>query len=149
MRRTRFDEEACPIARVTDLLGDWWTPLVLRELLYGRSRFDQIQDRLGISRPILSQRLRRLESEGMVVRERYQDSPPRHEYRLTAKGEASWEVVAALWRYGSDWFFTPEGAPGELYDSTTGRAILPQVVDANTGKPIARATARIRSRTRG
>ena len=145
MRRTRFDEESCPIARVTDLLGDWWTPLVLRELLYGRSRFDEIQNRLGISRPILSQRLRRLETEDMVQRVQYQESPPRYEYRLTAKGEASWEVVAALWRYGSDWFF-PEGPPGELYDSTTGQTIMPHVVDGNTGKPIERATARIRAR---
>ena len=147
MRRTRFDEEACPIARVTDLFGDWWTPLVLRELLYGRTRFDQIQKGLGISRPVLSQRLRRLEAEDMVQREQYQDSPPRYEYRLTAKGEASWEVVAALWRYGSDWFFPAGGPPGELYDKTTGRTIVPQVVDANTGEPIRRATARIRARS--
>ena len=146
MRRTRFDDEACPIARVTDLLGDWWTPLVLRELLYGRTRFDQIQEQLGISRPILAQRLRRLEAENLVRREQYQQSPPRYEYRLTAKGEASWEVVAALWRYGSDWFFPPSGPPGELYDSRTGITIKPQVVDANTGEPIARATARIRAR---
>ena len=145
MRRTRFDEEPCPIARVTDLFGDWWTPLVLRELLYGRTRFGQIQAQLGISRPILAERLRRLESEGMLQRKQYQESPPRYEYQLTAKGEASWEVVAALWRYGSDWFFA-EGAPGELFDKTTGRTILPQVIDANTGEPIARTTTRIRAR---
>lgn len=149
MRRTRFDEEPCPVARVTDLLGDWWTPLVLRELLYGRSRFDDIQDRLGISRPILSQRLRRLEAEDLVRRRQYQDSPPRYEYRLTAKGEASWEVLAALWRYGSDWFFPPDGPPGELYDSTTGREIVPQVIDANTGEPITQLTARVRARAGG
>ena len=54
MRRTRFDDWDCPIARVTDLMGDWWTPLVLRECFYGRRRFDEFVDALGIPRPVLS-----------------------------------------------------------------------------------------------
>ena len=66
MRRTRFDEASCPIARTTDLLGDWWTPIVLRELLLGRRRFGEIQERTGISKAILSARLKRLEAEGIV-----------------------------------------------------------------------------------
>ena len=45
MRRTRFDHNVCPVARTSDLLGDWWTPLVLRELLLGNRRFARIQDR--------------------------------------------------------------------------------------------------------
>ncbi len=148
MKRTRFNEDSCPIARVTDLLGDWWTPLVLRELLYGRSRFDDIQDRLGISRAILTQRLRRLEDEGLVERSQYQGAPPRFEYLLTDKGADSWHVFAALWRYGSDWFFA-DGPPGELYDTATGSEIRPQVVDTATGRPINRAQTRIRARAVG
>ena len=68
MRRTRFDEWPCPIARATDLVGDWWTPLVLRELFAGRSRFDDIQAELGCSRAVLTKRLNRLVDEnGQVV----------------------------------------------------------------------------------
>jgi DNA-binding HxlR family transcriptional regulator len=147
MRRTRFDDAACPIARVTDLLGDWWTPLVLRELLYGCTRFDHIQRRLGVSRAVLSERLRRLEAEGVLVRTPYQDNPVRYDYRLTPKGEAAWGVLAALWRYGSDWFFADEGGPpGELYDTETGEAVEPQIIDRCTGEPISPDTTRIRAR---
>ena len=46
VRRTRFDDVACPIARTTDLIGDWWTPLVMREAFYGRRRFDEFQSTL-------------------------------------------------------------------------------------------------------
>jgi DNA-binding HxlR family transcriptional regulator len=144
MRRTRFDGEVCPIARVTDLFGDWWTPLVLRELLYGQSRFDEIQDALGISRAILTQRLRRLEDEALLRRVPYQDNPPRFEYLLTDKGEAAWDVLAAMWRYGSDWLFAGGTAPGELYNLQTGETIRPRVVDENSGEAIERTTTRIR-----
>lgn len=147
MRRTRFDEASCPIARVIDLLGDWWTPLVLRELLYGRTRFDDIQRRLGVSRAVLTERLRRLEAEGVLVRTPYQHNPVRYDYRLTEKGEAAWGVLAALWRYGSDWFFGDGGPPGELYDKETGEPVEPAVIDRKTGEPISRATTRIRART--
>jgi len=72
VRRTRFDEWPCPIARTTDLIGDWWTPLVLRELFSGRSRFDDIQEALGCSRAVLTQRLNRLIDEGMLVKVPYE-----------------------------------------------------------------------------
>ena len=55
MRRTRFNRNYCPIARTTDLLGDWWTPLVLRELVLGNQKFGSIQESLEISRPVLTE----------------------------------------------------------------------------------------------
>lgn len=146
MRRTRFDQASCPIARTTDLFGDWWTPLVLRELLYGRSRFDQIQQRLDISRPILTQRLRRLEEEGMVTRRPYQEAPERHEYELTPKGEAAWGVLAAMWRFGSDWLFPGAGPPVELFDRSTGRAVVPAVFDESTRAEIDHTRVGVRAR---
>lgn len=60
MRRTRFDDWPCSIARTTDLLGDWWTPLLLREAFYGARRFDDFVERLGIGRNVLTERLKRL-----------------------------------------------------------------------------------------
>ena len=67
-----------------DLLGDWWTPLVLREAFYGIRRFDEFQQELGIARNTLSERLRRLVEAGLLERHRYCERPPRDEYRLTA-----------------------------------------------------------------
>jgi DNA-binding HxlR family transcriptional regulator len=147
MRRTRFDDALCPVARTTDLLGDWWTPLVLRELLLGRQRFNDIQERTGMSRAILSRRLERLADEGVVVRAQYEDSPPRFEYRLTAKGVALWEVVAAMWRFGDDWLFDESpGAAVQLVDKRTGDEVRPRVVDEATGEPLDLASTRVRSR---
>lgn len=147
MRRTRFDDAHCPVARTADLLGDWWTPIVLRELLLGQHRFNDIQERTGMSRAILSARLKRLEDEGVVERRQYEDTPPRHEYHLTDKGRALWEVVAAMWRFGDDWMFDASpGALVELVDRRSGEPIRPRVVDERTGEPINLAETRVRLR---
>ena len=147
MRRTRFDRNDCPVARTTDLLGDWWTPLVLRELLLGNRRFSRIQSRLGMSRAVLATRLRRLEEDGVVERRPYQEQPLRHEYHLTAKGRSLWEVIVVMWEYGDSWLFD-EGARIELIDSRTGDAIRPRVIDESTGRPLDLETTRVRARSR-
>ena len=133
MRRTRFDDWPCPIARTTDLIGDWWTPLVLRELFAGRSRFDDIQAALGCSRAVLAQRLDRLVDEGMLVKVPYEEHPPRFDYRLTDKGRAFWDVLAAMWRWGSDWLWDGDEPPVVLVDRETRAEIRPLVVDEATG----------------
>ena len=66
MRRTRFDDAPCPIARTADLIGDWWTPMVMREAFLGRRRFDEFQQALSLSRGVLAQRLARLVDEGLL-----------------------------------------------------------------------------------
>jgi DNA-binding HxlR family transcriptional regulator len=135
MRRTRFDDWPCPIARTTDLIGDWWTPLVMREAFAGKRRFDEIQAALDAPRAVLTARLNRLCDEGMLERVAYQERPVRYEYRLTAKGLAFWDVLAAMWRWGSDWLW-PEGTepPVVLKDRETGAVIRPVVVDEHTGE---------------
>ena len=147
MRRTRFDNAECPVARTADLLGDWWSPLILRELLFGRRRFAEIQESLEISKGVLAQRLKRFEDEGIVERRPYQDHPPRDDYVLTEKGTALWEVMVAMWRYGDDWLFDGDGAPIELFDKRTGVEIEPRLVDAATGEPLDKASTRIRLRS--
>jgi len=133
VRRTRFDEWPCPIARVTDLLGDWWTPLVLRQAFRGQRRFDDIQEALGIPRAVLAQRLGRLVDEGVLVKVPYEEHPPRYEYRLTDKGRALWDVLAAMWRFGDDWMFDDGANPLALVDQETGAEVRPLVVDEATG----------------
>lgn len=146
MRRTRFDNALCPVARTADLLGDWWSPLILRELLFGRRRFAELQEALEISRGVLAQRLKRFEDEGVVERHRYQERPPRYEYHLTDKGSALWEVMVAMWRYGDEWLFD-DGAPVELVDKRTGEALEPVLVDARSGEFLDRASTRVRVRS--
>jgi DNA-binding HxlR family transcriptional regulator len=137
VRRTRFDDWPCPIARTTDLIGDWWTPLVMREAFSGRRRFEEFQSALDAPRAVLTARLNRLCEEGMLERVEYQSNPPRFEYRLTPKGMAFWDVLAAMWRWGSDWLW-PEGqeAPVVLKDRETGETVAPLVIDEHTGQPL-------------
>jgi DNA-binding HxlR family transcriptional regulator len=136
MKRTRFDDSICPIARTTDLMGDWWTPIVMREFLVGPRRFDQLQERLGVSRATLTQRLERLVQEGMLEKRQYQPNPPRFEYLMTEKGLAFWDVLAVMWKFGEDWLFGEAGPKVALKDRETGRRIKVAVVDSETGVPL-------------
>ena len=147
MRRTRFEDAPCPIARTTDLMGDWWTPMVMREAFFGRKRFDEFQEALSLSRGVLAQRLTRLVDEGLLRKRRYQDRPPRDEYVLTEKGMDFYPVLAAMWRFGEDHLW-PEGEanPLELVHRESGDTIRPLVVDEHTGAAIDVRKLRVRGR---
>ena len=70
----------------------------------------------------------------MLERVAYKQSPVRYEYRLTDKGRAFWDVLAAMWRWGSDWLWPGEtGSPVVLKDRQTGRVVRPLMVDEETG----------------
>lgn len=149
MRRTRFDDAACPIARTVDLIGDWWTPIVLREAFMGRRRFEDFQQALSLSRGVLAQRLSRLVEEGMLEKRQYQERPPRYEYVLTQKGREFYPVLAAMFRWGSDWLWQDEGGPEvELFDRESGRTVQPRVVDEPTGEAIDVRRIGLRARER-
>jgi DNA-binding HxlR family transcriptional regulator len=150
MRRTRFDDSPCPIARTTDLVGDWWTPMVLREAFLGRRRFDEFQRALDLSRGVLAQRLHRLVEEGLLEKRPYAQRPPRCEYVLTEKGRDFYPVLAAMWRFGADWLWDDDQEPPlELYDRQSGRPVRPRVVDEATGIPIDVRNVRVGSRRPG
>src|SRR3954453_1825356 len=109
--------------------------MIMRETFYGRRRFHEFQSSLEIPRAVLTARLKRLCDEAMLQRVEYQQSPPRYEYRLTDKGRAFWDVLAAMFRWGSDWLWDDaKGAPVVLVDSETGHEVRPMVVDEHTGK---------------
>lgn len=134
MRRTRFDDWDCPIARTVDLLGDWWTPMVVRSSFLGARRFEQFTEQLGIPRNILTERLSRLVQVGVLEKILYQERPPRFEYRLTEKGVALYDVLVSMHQWGLDWFEWPEGPPVELVDRTSGRRLEPMLVDRGSGE---------------
>jgi len=92
----------CPIASTLDLIGDKWTLLILRDMLFGARRFsDFVTAAEGIRRNILADRLKRLAEHGLVVRVAYQDNPPRFHYRLTPKGAALLPVIQELAKWGA------------------------------------------------
>ncbi|WP_417727116.1 winged helix-turn-helix transcriptional regulator [Roseovarius sp.] len=91
----------CPILRATNAMGDQWSILILREFfLEGPRRFQDLQDMLGLSPNTLSNRLKKLESAGILARRTYSANPPRSEYVLTETGRALGPVMGALRQWG-------------------------------------------------
>jgi DNA-binding HxlR family transcriptional regulator len=109
----------CSVAQCLEAIGEWWTPLLIRDLFIGVSRFDGFQSRLGISRNILTERLNRLVELGVVERVPYQQHPERYDYRLTEKGADLWLVMTAMREWGDRWA-APHGAPLEVVHRSCG-----------------------------
>ncbi|MDL9947240.1 helix-turn-helix domain-containing protein [Gordonia sp. ABSL11-1] len=103
MRRATFTEMNCSVAQTLEIIGEWWTLLIIRDALFGVTRFDEFSNRLGIARNVLTQRLDALVEHGVMVKEPYQDKPVRYDYRLTDKGRDLWTVLSALRQWGDKW----------------------------------------------
>src|SRR5580704_10402018 len=89
MRWNRLEEEACSVARTISVIGDRWTLLILRDCFLRVRRFEEFQARLGITRPLLASRLRKLVKDFVLAKVPYQQRPLRYEYRLTEKASIS------------------------------------------------------------
>ncbi|CAN5710687.1 hypothetical protein BH23CHL3_BH23CHL3_04940 [soil metagenome] len=111
-RTTKQDSLWCPVARTAELIGNKWTPLILRDLSEGQRRFSQLERSLqGISPKTLSERLKRLEEAKILTRRCYPEVPPRVEYALTPKGDALMPVIESMRQYGRRWLPDEECAP--------------------------------------
>jgi DNA-binding HxlR family transcriptional regulator len=119
-----------------DLLGDWWTPLVLREAYYGIRRFDEFQQELGIARNTLSDRLRRLVDEGLMEKQLYTSEPKRYEYLLTDKGQDFYGVIVAMSHWGDTWLSGEAGPPVILHHESCGNDTHAEVVCAACGEAL-------------
>jgi DNA-binding HxlR family transcriptional regulator len=136
MGRTSFAKWPCSIARAMDVIGDQWTPLILREAFYGYRRFDEFQQELGIARNTLTDRLRMLVDSGLMTRQAYQSDPVRYDYLLTGMGRDFFPVLAALARWGDQWLAGEDGPPTEFHHARCGHATHAEVVCAECGQPL-------------
>jgi DNA-binding HxlR family transcriptional regulator len=110
MQRTNFGDMACSIARTLDVIGEPWSPLVLRDIWAGFTRFEQIQADLGISRKVLTERLNHLVERGVLERRPY-DRRPRYEYVLTEKGAELVDLLIVMAAWGDKWLAGQAGPP--------------------------------------
>lgn len=124
------------MARALDVIGEWWTLLIIRDALRGTTRFDDFQASLGIARNVLSVRLRRLTENGILERVAYQERPVRHEYRLTTKGRELFPVLAALMRWGDQWTATEGGPPVLLHHDSCDNDTEPVLSCSHCGEPL-------------
>lgn len=139
MKTKSFSGMRCSIAGALELIGDRWALLVIRDLSLGLSRYDDLRASTGIPAATLSARLKHLAASGIVERVRYQDHPPRDDYRLTPKGRDLWKVSVALREWGDRWDASGFGQPAiEMVDRQTGRPLILALIDAETGEVVPR-----------
>ncbi len=134
--RKRFDDMNCSVARALDLLGEWWTILIIREALAGTRRFEDFQQRLGIARNILTSRLRKLTDQGVLERVAAQEGGRRKVYRLTRKGQDLLPVLVALMQWGDRWIAGPGREPLRLVERASGLGIARVTVQNLYGRTL-------------
>lgn len=127
----------CSIANALAVVGERWSLLALREIMFGVRRFDQIAKNTGASRDILTTRLRSLVAAGVLERHQYETRPPRYEYVLTEAGQALNTVLLALMEWGDK--YVTEGEPPTVWRHSCGEELHSKTVCASCGQELTRA----------
>lgn len=135
MERKSFSDMDCSVAQCLEVVGEWWSMLVVRDVFLGVTRFEDLQRRLGISRNILQQRLEKLVGAGVLEKVPYCERPLRYEYRLTAKGRDLWPVLTAMRQWG-DRYAAPAGPPVQLRHKGCGELAEPASVCGSCGEAV-------------
>src|SRR5438552_5882067 len=125
----------CSVAQCLEVVGEWWTLLIVRDAFLGVTRFDEFQRRLGISRNVLNQRLKRLVEAGILRRAPYSEHPPRYDYNLTDKGRDLWPVLTTMRQWG-DRYAAPDGPPLQLIHKDCGAVAEAMLTCSACGEPI-------------
>jgi DNA-binding HxlR family transcriptional regulator len=138
MRWSELKREPCSLARTISVIGDRWTLLILRDCFLRVRRFEEFQMRLGITRHLLADRLRKLVRAGVLRKEPYQTRPMRYEYRLTGKGLDLYPVIMAIVHWGDVYMAGKRGRPivhehlacGHVFDPVLSCSICGGAVEA-------------------
>jgi DNA-binding HxlR family transcriptional regulator len=142
VERKSFAGMHCSVAQCLEVVGEWWSMLIVRDVFLGVTRFDEIQQRLGISRNILQQRLAHLAEHGVLERVSYSEHPPRFEYRLTAKGRDLWPVLTAMRQWG-DKYAAPDGPPLQIIHKDCGHVANAVMTCSRCGEHIGTGDVRV------
>ncbi|MFT4569704.1 MAG: DNA-binding HxlR family transcriptional regulator [Hyphomicrobiaceae bacterium] len=137
MSRRRFDDMDCSVAQTLDVVGDWWTLLIVREAMFGTRRFADFQRNLGIAKNILATRLRDLVDAQILERNDLTESGTRAEYRLTERGKDLRNVLNALREWGDKWVYGPDNEPLVFVDRKSGKRVAGLALLGSDGHPIA------------
>jgi len=135
VERKSFADMHCSVAQCLEVVGDWWTMLVVRDAFFGVRRFEQFHERLSISRNILTQRLNWLVDQMVLDKVQYSEHPPRFEYRITPKGRDLWPILNAMRQWG-DKYAAPDGAPMKVVHKRCGEITEPVLTCSHCGERI-------------
>ncbi|WP_214415419.1 winged helix-turn-helix transcriptional regulator [Sphaerisporangium fuscum] len=144
VRRTRLNEDHCPVARSVDAIGDWWSLLIVRDAFDGSRRFGDFQRSLGVAKNILAARLRTLVDGGILAVVPASDGSAYNEYVLTPKGEDLFNVIVALRQWGEAHFFAPDEPHSEMVDRRHGRPLRTLEVHSADGRRLDPADTEVR-----
>lgn len=125
MTKLSFATRNCAVARSLDIVGEWWSMMIILELFCGTNRFDEFQQNLGISRSILTNRLAKLLKHDLVKKLPLNKEGKRQGYFLTDKGRALLPAVVALHQWGNQWLDWPGGKPLHIVDDATRQEVPP------------------------
>ncbi|HDR2752017.1 MULTISPECIES: helix-turn-helix domain-containing protein [Enterobacter] len=137
MKRTRLEESTCPVARSLDIIGDWWSLLIVRDALRGVKRFGEFQKSLGIAKNMLTARLKLLVEEGILTLQPASDGSAWQEYVLTDKGRALQTVLVALSQWGNEFLFSQNQPGSVLVDVKNQQPLRKLALVANDGRELA------------
>ncbi|MGB5092737.1 MAG: helix-turn-helix domain-containing protein [Parvibaculum sp.] len=136
MRWEDLDREDCSLARTLSVVGDRWTLLILRDCFLRVRRFEHFEQRLGIARHVLADRLRKLTEAGVLAKVAYQERPRRDEYRLTEKGFALYPVLLSLLDWGDRYMSDDKGPPNTRIHKTCGKPMHGVMTCSECGEPV-------------
>jgi DNA-binding HxlR family transcriptional regulator len=135
-RREWLSNDVCSVAQTLEIIGERWTMLVLREAFLGTRRFEDFQHNIGCARNILSDRLQKLVAGEILERRRYQERPPRFEYRLTEKGVDLYPTLVTLMQWGDRHLAAKRGPAILLEHKSCGHETRPELVCSYCGEPV-------------
>jgi DNA-binding HxlR family transcriptional regulator len=133
--RRSLKGDYCPSARSLDVIGDWWSLLIVRDAFDGLTRFSEFQKSLGIAKNILSERLRTLVARGILKIVPSADGRAHQEYHLTEMGRDLFPVMVALRQWGERHLFEPGEKHSSLVERNTGLPVRLEI-RAQDGRPL-------------
>jgi DNA-binding HxlR family transcriptional regulator len=136
VKRTSLADADCPVARTLDVIGDWWSLLIVRDAFDGIRRFGDFQKSLGVSKGILASRLRDLVKLGIFATAPASDDSAFQEYVLTRKGDDLFPIVVGLRQWGEAHCFRSTERHSVLVDNASGRPVTPIEVKSRSGRPL-------------
>jgi DNA-binding HxlR family transcriptional regulator len=134
VKRTSLENDDCPVARSLDVLGDWWSLLIIRDAFLGLRRFSEFQKNIGLAKNILTVRLRTLVEHGILKTLPASDGSAYQEYVLTEKGRGVFPVLVALRQWSEEFSREGGGFPTLLVDHSTGRPVRKLELRAGDGR---------------
>jgi DNA-binding HxlR family transcriptional regulator len=136
VKRVSLSKAECPVARSLDVIGDWWTLLIVRDALDGVRRFGAFQKNLGIAKGMLAARLKEMVERGVMTVTAASDGTAYQEYVLTEKGRDLFAVVVALRQWGEDHLYASGEAHSTLIVSATRQPVGRLELRAKNGRPL-------------